>query len=63
MDVKIGDVVKWSNGRKPLGVVIQKFYDLNQQYAVVRNGNNAHHPGYGHTYQVVRIYESLIVVK
>lgn len=36
MNVKIGDSVKWSNGRKPLGVVIHKFFHDDQSYVVVK---------------------------
>lgn len=55
MHVKLGDVVKWSNGRKPLGRVVQIFTLRGKNFAVVEDEMEG--------LRVVRIYEKLTVVR
>lgn len=51
--IKIGDTVKWSTSRKPIGVVILKFEHKGKLFAVVESATGA--------LQVVRVYENLLV--
>jgi hypothetical protein len=52
--VAIGDIVKWQTSKKPLGVVIQRFFHKGHNYAIVEKPNG--------TLIVVRVYEQLQVV-
>lgn len=56
MIVRTGDIVKWSNGRKPLGTVVNTFEHRGHRFAVVENETKQ-------TMIVVRVYEKLEVVK
>lgn len=57
--VKIGDVVKWDCGRKPLGTVVQVFSHKGDRFAVVEADGG--HSTVGRL-NVVRIYSALVVV-
>lgn len=54
MGVKIGDTVRWSTSRKPLGVVVHIFRHKGYSHAVVERA--------GGVLRVARIYEALTVI-
>ena len=51
--VSLGDTVRWSRGKKPLGKVVHFFQRYGDDYAVVE--------GRERTFIVCRIYEELVV--
>lgn len=54
MEPRIGDTVKWSTSRRPLGVVVSKLTHKNHRYAIVESPQGI--------LSIVRIYSALEIV-